>query len=143
MDDRDNPDRNLQARVEILFRLWDDIRWVFRALPKPEKVGQAGIRWVTHPPTRNIVPRLITRAAMQPISAQERVMIIKGLTRWSDAFTQLVALAALPQDEREPEMYSGATTALLDCADELTRAVTSLRRDMRRKRGQHGDRPAE
>jgi hypothetical protein len=143
MDDRDNPDTHLQARVAMLFRLWDDIRWVFRALPKPEKIGKAGIRWVTHPPTRNIVPRLITRAAMQPISAQERVMIMRGLTRWSDAFTQLVALSALPQDARAPELYSEATTALLECADELTRAVISLRRDMRRKRGQHGGRPSE
>jgi hypothetical protein len=143
MDDRDNPDTHLQARVAMLFRLWDDIRWIFRALPKPEKIGKAGIRWVTHPPTRNVVPRLITRAAMQPISAQERVMIMRGLTRWSDAYTQLVALSALPQDARTPELYSEATDALLECADELTRAVISLRRDMRRKRGQHGGRPSE
>ena len=141
MNDRSDPDMELHARVEILFRLWDDIRWVFRALPKPEQVGPMNRRWVTNPPTRNIVPNLITRAAMQPISAQERVMIIRGLSAWSDAFTQLVAIAALPREDRQAEMYSAATDALYECADEMARAVVSLRRDMRRKHRRHGQRP--
>jgi hypothetical protein len=141
MADRSDPDMDLQARVEILFKLWDDIRWVFRALPKPEQVGPMSRRWVTHPPTQNIVPKLITRAAMQPISAQERVMVIQGLSAWSDAFTQLVAIAALPREDRAPELYSAATAALYECADQMARAVVSLRRSMRRKRGRHGSRP--
>jgi hypothetical protein len=143
MADRSHPDAGLHARVTILFALWDDIRWVFRALPKPEQVAAMSKRWVTYPPTQNIVPRLITRAAMQPISAQERVMIIQGLTAWSDAFTQLVAIAALPQEDRPEELYSAATESLFKCADELARAVASLRRDMRRKRRRHGLRPIE
>lgn len=143
MNDRSNPDMELRIRVEILLRLWDDIRWVFRALPKPEKVGPMGRRWITHPPTRNIVPKLITRAAMQPISPQERVMIMNGLSAWSDAFTQLVAIAAIPQDDRAPGMYPDVTAALYRCADELALAVISLRRDMNRKRRRHGLRPVE
>lgn len=143
MNDRSHPDMELQARVEILFRLWNDIRWVFRALPKPEKVGPMNRRWVMYPPPRLIVPKLITRAAMQPISAQERVMIVQGLSAWSDAFTQLVAIAALPREDRPEEMYSAATEALFECADELARAAVSLRRDMRRKRRRHGLRPIE
>lgn len=143
MTDRSNPDMELHARVEILFQLWADIRWVFRALPKAEQVGPMSRRWVMHPPTRNIVPRLITLAAMQPISAQERVMIVRGLSAWSDAYTQLVAIAALSQDDRPAEMYAAATGALYECADELARAVLSLRRDMNRKRRRHGLRPIE
>ena len=143
MADRSHPDTDLHARVTILFRLWDDIRWVFRALPKPEQVGPMSRRWVTHPPTRNIVPKLITQAAMQPISADERVLIIQGLTAWSDAFTQLVAIAALPQEDRPAELYSAAAESLFKCADDMTRSVTSLRRDMRRKRRRHGLRPIE
>jgi hypothetical protein len=136
-------DTDLQARVVILFQLWDDIRWVFRALPKPEKVGPMSIRWVTHPPTKNIVPRLVTRAAMQPIAPEERVRIMAGLNAWSDAFNQLVALAALPHEDRPPEMYLDATRSLYRCADELARAVLSLRRDMNRKRRRHGLRPVD
>jgi hypothetical protein len=52
VNDRSHPDMELQARVEILFRLWNDIRWVFRALPKPEQVGPMNRRRVTDPPTR-------------------------------------------------------------------------------------------
>jgi hypothetical protein len=143
MSDRDNPDMELQARVEILFKLWDDIRWVFRALPKPEQVGQMSRRWVTDPPTRNIVPRLITRAAMQPMSADERVMIIQGLSAWARGYTQLVAIAALAREDRPAEMYSAATEALYECADEMARAVVSVRRDMRGKRRRHGLRPVD
>lgn len=143
MSDRSNPDLELHARVEILFKLWDDIRWAFRALPKPEQVGPMSRRWVTYPPTRNIVPKLIMRAAMQPISAQERVMIIRGLRAWSDAFTQLVAIAALPQDDRPADMYVAATAALYECADEMARAVVSLRQTMNHKRRRHGPRPIE
>jgi hypothetical protein len=141
MTDADGPDIELQARVEILFRLWNDIRWVFRALPKPEQVGPMNRRWVTYPPTRAIVPKLITHAAMQPISAQQRVGIIHSLTAWSDAFTQLVAIAALARADRSAELYSAATAALHECADEMARAVVSLRRDMNRKRRRHGPRP--
>ena len=143
MNDRSNPDTELRARVVILLRLWDDIRWVFRALPKPEKVGPMNQRWVTHPPTRNIVPRLVTRAAMQPISPEERVWIMAGLNAWSDAFNQLIAIAALPEGERPAEMYLEATRSLFRCADELARAVLSLRRDMGRKRRRHGLRPVD
>lgn len=130
-------DQELQLRVEILFKLWDDIRWIYRALPKPEQVGPMNLRWVEYPPTRNIIPRLIGRAAMQPVSPQERVMIIKGLTAWSDAFTQLVAISALPRDGRPAEMYSEATQSLIECAEQLRMAVTGLRRDMRMKRRRH------
>lgn len=130
-------DEELQLRVEYLFKLWDDIRWIYRALPKPEQVGPMNLRWVEYPPTRNIIPRLITRAAMQPVSPQERVMIVQGLTAWSDAFTQLVAIAALPRDGRPAEMYSEATQSLIECAEQLRMAVTGLRRDMRMKRRRH------
>ena len=140
---RDNPDLLLQARVAILFQLWDDIRWVFRMLPKPEQVGAVNPNWVTHPPTRNVVPRLITHAAMQPIPAQQRVMIMDGLSAWSDAYTQLIALAALPQKERPADMYSAATESLNECADQLAQAVVSLRRGLERKRRRHGQRPVE
>lgn len=143
MGDRSNPDLELQARVEILFKLWDNIRWVFRALPKAEAVGAMNRRWVMYPPTRNVVPRLITQAAMQPISAEERVMVIHGLTAWSDAYTQLVAIAALDQEDRPADMYSAATASLYECADQLARAVVSLRRDMRRKKRRHGLRPVD
>ena len=143
MSDRSNPDLELHSRVEILFRLWDDVRWVFRAMPKPEQVGPMSRKWVMYPPTRNIVPKLITHAAMQPISAEQRVMIIRGLSAWSDAYTQLVAIAALPQDDRPDDMYVAATAALYECADEMARAVVSLRRDMNRKRRRHGLRPIE
>lgn len=136
-------DTDLHARTVILAKLWDDIRWVFRSLPKPERVGPMNPRWVKHPPTRNIVPRLVTRAAMQPISAEERVMIMAGLNAWSDAFNQLVALAALPYEDRQAEMYLDATRSLYRCADELARAVLSLRRDMNRKRRRHGLRPID
>jgi hypothetical protein len=70
-------------------------------------------------------------------------MIIQGLSSRSDAFTQLVAIAALPREDRPEEMYSDATAALHECADEPARAVVSLRRDLRRKRGPHGLRPTE
>jgi hypothetical protein len=141
MTDRSDPDMELQARVEILFKLWGDIRWVFRVLPKPDQVGPMSRRWVTNPPTRSIVPRLITHAAMQPITAQGRVMIIRALSAWSDAYTQLVAIAALPREDRSAELYSAATAALYECADDMARAVVSLRRDMRPKRRRHGSRP--
>ena len=136
--DRDNPDLLLQARVAILFQLWDDVRWVFRMLPKPEQVGKINIKWVTHPPTQNVVPGLITHAAMQPISAQQRVMIMHGLSAWSAAYTQLVAIAALPQEDRPAEMYSAATESLHECADQLANAVVSLRRGLERKHRRHG-----
>lgn len=137
MSDRSNPDQELQIRVETLLRLWDDIRRVFRALPKPEKVGPMNLRWVTDPPTRNIIPRLVTRAAMQPIGAQERVMIMAGLNAWSDAYNQLVAIAALPEGDRTEEMYLDATRSLFRCSDELARAVLSIRRR------RHGLRPVD
>jgi len=130
-------DEELQLRVAYLFRLWEDIRWVYRALPKPEKVGPMNLRWVEHPPTRGIIPRLITRAAMQEISAQERAWIIQGLTAWSGAFEQLVVIASLPRDARPTELYSGATQSLIECAEQLRKAVTGLRRDMRMKRRRH------
>lgn len=141
--ERDNPDLLLQARVEILFRLWDDIRWVFRVLPKPEQVGAISIKWVTHPPTRNVVPALITHAALQPITAEQRVMIMHGLSAWSAAYTELLALSALPQEDRPAEMYSDATTSLHKCADQLALAVVSLRRSLERKHRRHGIRPVE
>jgi hypothetical protein len=140
---RDNPDLLLQARVAVLFQLWDDIRWVFRMLPKPEQVAPSNIRWVTHPPTRNVVPRLITHAAMQPITPKQRRMIMHGLSAWSAAYTQMVAIAALPQEDRPPEMYSDATAALHECADQLANAVVSLRRSLERKHRRHGIHPVE
>jgi hypothetical protein len=141
MNDHSGPDKELQACVENLFVLWEDIRWVFRALPKPEKVGPMNQRWVTSPPTRLIIPRLITRAAMQPISPQERVWIMQALTNWADAYNELVAIAALPREYRHADQYLEAIESMGQCAIELRKAVTGLRRDMRRKRRkrrQHG-----
>jgi hypothetical protein len=112
-------------------------------LPKPEKVGPTNIKWVTHPPARNVVPRLITHAAMQPIAAQQRVMIMQGLSAWPGAYSQLVAIAALPQKHRQAEMYSAATESLHKCPDQLAQAVVSLRRGLERKHRRHGIRPVE
>lgn len=130
-------DEDLTLRVEYLFKLWDDIRWIYRALPKPEKVGPMNLRWVEYPPTRNIVPRLISRAGMQDISPQERAWIVQGLVAWSGAFEQLVVIASLPRDARPYELYSAATQSLIECAEQLRKAVTGLRRDMRNKRRRH------
>lgn len=143
MDDRNRPDADLQIRVETLFRLWDLIAVLFGELPKPVRVGKVGTthrKWVTHPPTRNIVPRLITRVAMQPITLDERVLIMDGLTAWSDAFNLLIALAALPRVERPETMYLEATGRMDECADKLRIAAGSIRRRMkeeRRARGRH------
>jgi hypothetical protein len=139
MADPSNQDEALQSRVGVLFQLWDDIRWVFRELPDPARVGRLSPRWVEHPPTRSILPRLITRAAKQPITPGESVLIINGLRAWSDAYVQLVAISALPREQRTYEMYSEATESLGECAVQLRMAVTSVRRNNRRKRGQHRD----
>lgn len=140
MDDRSRPDAELQIRVEALFRLWDLIATLFGELPKPVKVGRVRRTWVVYPPTRNVVPRLITRAAMQPITLGERVLIMDGLTAWSDAFNLLVALAALPQVERPEAKYLEATERMDECAEKLRIAAGSIRRRMkeeRRERGRH------
>lgn len=125
--------RGLQARVAMLLRLWDDIRQVFRELPEPEQVPAMNLRWASNPPTRNLVPRLITRAAKQPIPAAERVRIMHGLSAWADAYTRLVDIASLPADQRPREMFSAATAALDQCASNVTLALASLR-DPRRER---------
>src|SRR5436190_11186401 len=143
MDDRSRPDADLQIRVETLFGLWHLIATLFGELPKPVRVGKVGTthrKWVTHPPTRNVIPRLITRAAMQPITLDERVLIMDGLTAWSDAFNLLIALAALPRVERPEAMYLDATGSMDLCADKLRIAASSIRRRMkeeRRERGRH------
>lgn len=141
MDDRNRPDEDLQIRVETLFRIWDLIATLFAELPKPVKVGnvrKVHRSWVTNPPTRNMVPRLITRVAMQPISLDERVLIMDGLTAWSDAFNILVALAALPRVERPEAMYLEATRRMDECGEKLRIAASSIRRRMREERQARG-----
>ena len=143
MDDRQSPDEDLQIRVETLFRLWDLIVILAGELPKPVKVGRVGKThrsWVANPPTRNIVPRLITRVAMQPLTLDERVLIMDGLTAWSDAFNILVALAALPRVERPEAMYLEATERMNECAEKLRIGAGSIRRrigEERKIRGRH------
>ncbi|MGH3222257.1 MAG: hypothetical protein ACRDPY_26785 [Streptosporangiaceae bacterium] len=141
MDDRSRPDEDLQIRVETLFRLWDLIATLFGELPKPVKVGKvrkAHRQWVANPPTRNIVPRLITRTAMQPLSLAERVLIMDGLTAWSDAFNLLIALAALQRVERPEAMYLEATKRMDECAEKLRIAASSIRRHMKEERQARG-----
>ena len=101
------------------------------------------LRFVITPADEEHHPEAGHAVSMQPIEPEERVMIMAGLNAWSDAFNQLVALAALPHEDRPAEMYLDATRSLYRCADELARAVLSLRRHMNRKQRRHGLRPVD
>lgn len=143
MNNRDNPDMELQNRVILLFKLWDDIRLLFRLLPKPEQVGPINRTWITHPPVKHIVPRLITHAAMQPIDPKQRVLVMHGLIAWSEAYSQLVAIAALKRDQRPAVMYSEATGSLYRCADDLARAAVAIRRSQSGRHRRYGRRSGD
>lgn len=132
--DRSNPDQELRDCVMTLLMLWDDIRWLYRELPKPENVGPMNLRWATSSPTRIIIPKLITRAAMQPIAADVRVLIMHGVSAWAEAYNQLIAIAALDRIDRHPDSYLAAIEEMNECAENLRLAAKAIRRNSKWRR---------
>jgi len=133
----------LHDQMSMLLRLWEDIRWIARAMPKTIQVPAVSEGWVTNPPTRNVIPGLIRQVQGQQISDEERVMVLMGLTAWSDAYTVLIGISSLPGDQCPPEMLAKAAKSLDECSGWLEEVVKNggFKRDLRLKGRAHGESP--